>query len=451
MSRAIVLLLLTAVVAAADPPAAVRVDPFPGPWLSTELAPGGRRLVLSLGGQLRATAAYRRGLAGRSGGADRDEGLFDPRLTLELKAALDDPKLTAFARLSHLQPPEARPIGASGDDRLASRPERILRPRLEQAWLQAEDLPIERLLVRGGLLDLRYGLRPSGESFFLHLAGADSPFDRAVLGGGLGGRVTYRFEPLNQDLYLDAFGLRLTASDLEDTGETLLGLNADLMLAGPTKGRRNLVNLIAAGIARDGRALLTVGGGVDYAYSPYWAFHVEAYGQWGRRTGPLGQRQRLSAWAGRLGVRHTWFDRVSEPYVELGASYLSGGSRPGATSSREFTSYEDVDTFRIVEDDDLGLDLQSGYASLRARAGIDLSPALERDVRLELRYAYFEGVGRTRRIGHEVDLELRWKVDPRLEVGGWAAILLDSAHLAASRRGASSTALLVGLELALRF
>ncbi len=393
---------------------------------------------LSLSGYIRLTGLARSGY--RSDGAatkvmsgDRD-ALLDPRLTLDLELRHSGGRLAAKLRLINRHLPDAVPPGADrGDFPDAPDEAAYAQPWPQQAYLDLRNT-WGPLLLRGGLQPLRYALREQSGAFLLDLPEAESFEDDHSIWAAVGGRSTYKWELLNQPLWLDLFYLRTLARELRDGRESVWGLNADFMPAGPRSGLNNLLNVIVAGISHGDRHVGTVGGGIDYHLSDFWELYGELYGQFGDRGGEG---------AGQLGARHTWFDRRSEPYLELSFEYRS----------RDFISYENVDTFRILEDDILGLDVDNNYWAVKLRAGLNLEPALNEDILLELRYGYFrtaEGVGGiARQLGHEIDLTLRWRVDESVTLSAGAAALLDSEHF--EDRDGKSTGLLVYLEAEWKF
>lgn len=408
---------------------------------------------ISLSGALMARGAVRRrlfpdGVGGALPGGT-DAGV-SPLLRLRADMALSDPDgWSGRVQLANRRFPEAAAFGSDLDDAAGvGSASRAGEPLLEALWSQ---LRFENgWLLRAGLQDLHYRLREDGEAWLLDLLEARSPFDGRPISTGGGVRTTYKTDIFDQDIHIDSWYLRALKDGLRDDGEALWGANLDLLLGGPRRGLRNLIHLTLLGANRDGEHLITAGGGLDWHLSDDWEVFAEAYGQVGR----LGEDERAAhrGLAFRAGVRRTWFRLRSEPFIEL-----SYGHRAGGSGSIGFRSYGNLDTFRLLEDDELGLGQQSNVASIRLRAGLDLSPAFEAKpgtVGLELRAGSFRTPQRvserSRRLGHELDLLLRWRPSESVELGVGGALLLDAQHFA-DGPGDSSRASLLWLEAVFRF
>ncbi len=372
---------------------------------------------LSLSGYIKLTGIARQGY--RSDGINRqllagdDDAFIDPRLVIDLEYRAPSDRASARLRLVNRHFPDAVLIGAASSD-FPQAPDQAATAQIwpELAYGELKEL-YGPLLLRGGLIPLRYELREVGGAFLIDLPEAERFSDNAPIWAAGGGRGTYQWDIFNQPLYLDLFFLRTLGTEFRESQEAVWGANLDWLVAGPRAGLDNVFNLILAGFSSGGKHIITLGGGSDFHLSDFWELFGEAYAQAGDRGAEGG---------GRIGARHTWFDRRSEPYIEAAFSYRSA----------EFVSYENVDTFRILEDNDHGFDVDSNYWSLRLRAGLNLAPAIKHDVLLELLYGYFrtasQAGGLHPQLGHEIDLKLRWRLNEKVTLGAGAALLLDSKH-----------------------
>jgi hypothetical protein len=436
----VAVLALHAVLADDPPPR----TPFPAidrhVVLTDDLAPIRLRGALAL----RAAARWgQRGMAHHNVLAAHDEAWAEPRYRLTLDYA---PLATVRGQLelTSRRFPEATPLGSAREERTGAGELRLLEPRLEQAWLQSTQ---QALWVRAGLQGLHYRLREDGEAWLLDVLEARSPFDGRPVTSGAGIRATWSDDIIDQPLHGDLFYLRLLRGAFEDDGESVWGGNLDLLVNGPRRGLQQLINVIVSGIHRDSAHVTSAGLGFDWHLSDRWELFAEGYGQAGRIAIHTRDRRSHTGQAARIGARHTWYHLRSEPYVEL-----AGGYRGGSSSEPRFLSLGDIDTFKLIEDDVLGLGARDNAASLRARAGLDLAPAIGEPVALELRYGYFrtarQGRQLPRQLGHELDLEWRWRpAGDRIELGGGAGVLLDGRD----RDGELRHAGLLWIELVIRF
>lgn len=461
--RGVRLLVVLAFVATASrvaaqeaPPPAAKATPPDAKRIKLTLSGGGE---LNVSGEVGVVAVGRDDLFGGEPGETGDEGdvRVEPRLRLdlELKGIADRPLDFALRVVNRRRRELATADDKDAGRRVAS--PNALEPRAERAYFELGKLIGPEWSLRAGLQNLRYELRTHGEALFMNLARAESPIDGAPISTGAGGRGTRRWFVLDQPLDVDVFALETLESEALHGGELVWGVNADLLIRGPADGVDNLANAIACVMSRGDDQVGTLGGGVDWHLSRYWELFGELYGQIGERV--IARRTRdHRAWSGAVGARRTWWNLRSEPYLEAGAVYVSGGD-PDGSHSRDFASYENVETFKILEDDDFGTDVDRNYWSLRLRAGLDLSPAIGEKVLFEVLYGYFRRAtherGRDDALGHEVDLRLTWKATDALDLTLGGAALFDARHFADRPPGrggsGSDRALLLYLEAVLRF
>jgi hypothetical protein len=376
---------------------------------------------------------------------DDSTEFFFGRLTLRLDGRLAD---AVDLRLELEAPSRARratvPFGANAFQEL----------NVEQAYVQIH--PDDSWMVRVGIQDLRLQNRPPGigEPFFLDLGEAESFFagfafpppatatppalSTAVRPtverfGSRPAGLRVRFDP--SPLWMaEAFVLNVG----EDRGgisihrsEVLLGLHA----SASTLEEASCFLLAAfCGGPFHGARVWTVGGGVDAYLDDPRTLEVfaEGYAQFGSLIDEAGiDVDKRGAWAAQVGLRK-YFGRF---WIEAAAETRTGDEDPADGHDNAFQSYENADQFLVVEDDELGLDVDTNVRALKLSAGWGLGRGRdapgEWSARLDA--GWFEldepiaGVFGTRltgrrQLGLELDGTLAWQVQEQLEARlriGW--------------------------------
>jgi hypothetical protein len=171
----------------------------------------------------------------------------------------------------------------------------------------------------------------------------------------------------------------------------------------------------------------TMGIGVDAIPTEFWELYTQGYLQWGE-TGEKADKK--DSYALQVGTRF-----ASLPFwAEIAYAKLSGDGDPDDGDDTSFQSFEDVDRFLIVQDNYFGLDLDTNISSYRFTLGCDLENLfLCADVGVfRLEEPLFQAgevfvYNEERRIGKELDLSVRWEVNP------WTVLSLKVAYLGDSK------------------
>ena len=331
-----------------------------------------------------------------------------------------------------------------------------------QAYIEVRDMFTTGLSLKAGIQDFKVDPAGTGNPFFMDLRRSESPFQTTTQEAQLtqgsaaeGITGTPSGEGLVRDRQYDAGGLRLSYA-LNENAE-LTGFWFTTFEGGPSHrdqwlyGARfdmnfldkdhpsNLV-LLASMFTNGGNShrVLTWGGGVGVRVKDL-TFHLEAYGQYGEygtfrdATGDK-DVEKQSGWAGIVGVYYRPEVNVKEskfliPFFGASVRALSGdrggnaisdptGTGPERRRNHDFLSMEGNNELVILEDDVLGLDVDSNYWSIRVGGGLRLSLFEPSDFEIGALYAYNRtiklvdfGLANThtsKDLGHELDLSVRW-------------------------------------------
>lgn len=345
---------------------------------------------------------------------------------------------------------------------------------LEQAYVRVDNLFWNQLSVKIGLQDFALSLRGPGDSFFADLQESEfalvSPVAESVATGSLYGmaapdgttpatagifrdcadaggiRLTWNVAQKSL-LFLDAFWFTTLEGGVRHADERFYGVNADLLIP-LTEDRPSIVNVILAGIENDrtGSQIWTAGFGLDFSpMSPEnLDVYLEAYGQWGHYADSADHGFHHRAFAGRAGIKVP-FPLPLKPTLDASVWILSGDrGDPDGHTNGDFVSYENINEALVVESALYGLDIDSNYFSPRLRAGATAKILNPDDLHIELLYAWFRfyreptragGPGRPepgKKIGHEIDLRVRFEFSEHASFSLFAGALLDSPWLASN-------------------
>jgi hypothetical protein len=341
-------------------------------------------------------------------------------------------------------------------------------------------------MLRAGMQGLRLQNRPAGigEPFFLDLAEAESFFGGVTfpppasaappalttavrntverLGSNPAG-VRLRFDP-HPLAMMEAFALNVAESPPGglpvNRSEYLLGIHSSVAI--PEDVSTFLVATFHSGPYRGAR-LFTVGAGADLYVDDARTLELfaEAYGQLGRLIDESGfDVEKEAAWAAQAGVRR----RFGDFWIEASYWHLTGDQNPADGSDQAFQSYENVDQFLVLEDDEIGLDLDTNYRAVKLSAASGLGPGLlsEGDLMGRVDVGWFRldeplvGVFGTRLTGRddlgiEVDGSVVWQAHEQLDFRLRAGWLLSSGVLEAITPSGRSGAYALTVGMMLRF
>lgn len=330
--------------------------------------------------------------------------------------------------------------------------------------------------LRAGMQDVKLSNRPPGigEPFFLDLGDAESffPADPPALPTSvrntverLGSRPTgvrVRFDP-NPFILAEGFilGVEETPGGLPIShSEYVAGLHASAAI--PEDVSLFLLATFHSGPFHGSR-IATVGIGADAYLDEARSLEVfgEIYGQFGTLIDQAGiDVEKEGAFAAVAGVRK----HLDGWWVEGAYWHLTGDERSTDGHDGAFQSYENVDQFLVLEDDELGLDFDTNYRAVKLAAGWGLGPGLLRkdDLHARLDVGWFMldaplqgpgGATLTRRddLGVEVDATLVWQAFEALDLRLRAGWLFSSDVLEAIAPSAKEDTYMVAAGFGLRF
>lgn len=361
--------------------------------------------------------------------------------------------------------------------------------RFGQAYVNIQDVFITGFNFRAGIQDFKVDPAGTGHPFFMDLRRSESPFwtsvqeaqvaqgnaaagynglwsndgifkDRQYDAGGF--KVGYA---LNENVEVSGFWFTTFEGGPEHDDQMLYGARFDMNFL--DKDKPSTLVLIASMFTNGGNRhrVLTYGGGTGVRVKDF-TFHFEAYGQYGEfgefDSGPDEDVVRQVGWAGILGVYYR--PEVSleakdakflSPFFSASVRALSGddgqnavadgtGTSPRSRKNRDFISMEGNNELMVLEDDVLGLDVDSNYASVRVGGGVCLSLLSPADLEIGATYAYnrclrtvdfdIGGADSWKTLGHEVDLKVRWHQSELVTFGTGFGILWDADHFGTRRR-----------------
>ena len=133
-----------------------------------------------------------------------------------------------------------------------------------------------------------------------------------------------------------------------------------------------------------------------------------------------------SGWGGYLGAMYTFSEVEWTPSVDVSYWHLSGDDELD-TDMEFFVSFEDVDTFAILEENHYGWDWDSNYQAIKVCGSA--KPA--EDMTADLKVGWFQLVEDAAfndedALGIEVDASLTWQYSENLAFTGLVAYLFDS-------------------------
>ena len=350
--------------------------------------------------------------------------------------------------------------------------------QFEKAFVQVDDFLMKGLKFRTGIIPHKYSLRADGQSFFLNLGEAESPFATRADTHATGFLASY--QPIEVvEFYVDAFYFVTSESGFDRRDETVAGINFDIYLPKTVKKDdestltlARFFNLMFSSIQSDnGAEIWSIGTGFNYFFTGDPNIYVlETYGeaifQWGeynrKNKAPAFSNinQDHLAFGAYVGTKFKYENSDFKPYADLSFWYISGDDDdPKRHKNNDFVSYEDIDSSLIMEENDYGLDVDSNYWSIKFKTGMKLNPIFNEEMRLELLYGHFRAIdsapGRSKRMGDEIDVRVVWEYSPDLVFSLAAGFLFNSRYMdqlfdEIGARGKSS-AFLFRFETMLRF
>jgi hypothetical protein len=361
--------------------------------------------------------------------------------------------------------------------------------RFGQAYVLVEDMLIEGLSIRAGIQDFKVDPAGTGHPFFMDLRRSESPFATGVAEGQLfvgsaaagltgipaatglfrdrqydagGFRLGYA---LNENVELSAFWFTTFEGGTAHDDQWLYGARFDMNFL--SKEKPSTLVLLASCFSNDGNnhRVYSYGGGFGLRFGDF-TIHAEGYGQAGEygEFTTAGEEDVLSqsGWAGILGVHYRPAPSAKEtkfflPFFTFSARAYSGddgenaiggvaGNDPRSRRNRDFLSMEAVNELVVLEDDVIGLDVDTNYWSLRVGGGVRLSLLEPSDFEVGVLYAYsrtmervdfdISGADTSRDLGHEADLSVRWHQSELVSFGAGFGILWNGELFGTSSNSA---------------
>lgn len=323
---------------------------------------------------------------------------------------------------------------------------------VEQAYLDLGEFVVDKLSMRMGVQDVKYALRANGDAFFCDISESESFF------AGVNTAGTAIRNSMDRDVS-EAVGAKAHYECNEWIGTDLVAVTVDeggnvrndealYLCHASFKPTDNLGGFGLAAVSNGnavnnkGDEVWTFGGGVDLMMADKV---TELFGEYYMQTGDLRDDASLSpdsiskrrAHAYRFGGRYTGKDGW---WLEGSYELKTGDSRASDTRDNTFQSYENVDTLVIVEDNELGLDVDTNYSALKGAVSygpIDLGDMLKNvSVRSDIGFfksdepwataAGTEYVRGKQNIGTEWDNSLLWAYNDSVMISFKLAYLANS-------------------------
>lgn len=351
--------------------------------------------------------------------------------------------------------------------------------RFGQAFVEVRDMFVTGLSFRAGIQNFTVDPAGTGHPFFMDLRRSESPFWTTVQEAQLTqGNAAARLDGfasstgLIKDRQYDAGGFRIAYAlneNVEVSGfwfttweggpahddQWLYGARFDMNFL--DKDRPSTLVLLASVFSNDGNnhRVFTFGGGTGIRVKDF-TFHAEGYGQAGEYgefdSGTEEDVQRQEGWAGIVGAYYRPEVDPKEskfliPFFSVSARAMSGdngentifgtsGNDARSRTNRDFLSMEGNNELIVLEDDVLGLDVDSNYWSVRAGGGVRLSLLEPGDFEIGVTWAYsrlmkrvdfdIRGADSWKTLGHEVDAKVVWHQSELVKFGTGFGVLWHS-------------------------
>lgn len=293
---------------------------------------------------------------------------------------------------------------------------------VEQAYIDVKEFLVPELDLRLGLQNLVWDLRGNGDEFVLNVNENHGycPIDAGAW------KATYDADPL----VVEGFVATLFETLGYTKDKALYGALATYPFDDMSKGQLGVLVY-----NNDSVQLYIVDVGVDYWLNEDTEIYGEAAFNFGEAlaAGPDVEFD-ANGWGGYAGGMYTFSEVEWTPSVDLSFWYLSGegDSTPPFVDgdSDAFLTFEDVDTFAIIEENHYGWDIESNYWAVKACA----SAKPREDLTADLKVGWFQRTEKyedvlgweEENIGTEVDASLTWQYSENLSVTGAVAYLFGS-------------------------
>jgi hypothetical protein len=371
----------------------------------------------------------------------------------------------------------------------------------EQAYIEVPRVFCPCLSVRVGIGDLRYTLRRDGEPFVIDIQESESFF------GGFYGYdpttddppieaqvrntivrdtletagILLHFEPEREKcpVVLDVFAMTTIERGPVSLDESIYGVFANfkpfenlhlVKLIALVSGGNDLIGAPAQNTA-SGQDVWLMGGGFYYQFlaeddKPKLDVFGEVYWNFGKLyddedIAALEEVKKKRAYGFNAGLRLVVLP--AKCWIELTYWHLSGDDNPYDRTDSGFQSYENVDQFAILEDNEIGLDLDTNYRAIKLAFGKKewiITEECAIDIRFDVGMFRFNepvfnfngdqriGSGDTK-LGIEYDLTISHRWSQYLECFAKFAYLSDAPALEflTSKGKDSAAAMVVGTKV----
>lgn len=385
--------------------------------------------------------------AGAAGTKHSDDAFFG-RLTLRLDVKVGQVKGLVEVETKSIDKGRLERFGVDDESQLSF--------NLEQAYLILDNFAFKGIRVYAGVQDVTWRLRPHSEPFFIDLTESEGFFEgtntnitgfrNTVFRDTLepvGLRISYM--PENAPwVSFDAYLFKVIEDGAPQTDEQLFALKL-----GATPGDKTLVQAFAVlvtggkkvpGVSEGkGQDVVTYGVGLNHYLDDQkkLEFFSELFLQAGtfRDDSDLqsvSQRTKIDkdAFAYNLGMRFNFYQMGDLlMWFEAANIRLSGDTNPYNSEDNSFQSYENVNQFLIIEDKEIGLDIDTNLKATKVSIGVDNLKITDHcknvSVRLDVgRFDLDKTATRPnettfipsgdKRLGTEFDLSVKWPYSKEL-------------------------------------
>jgi hypothetical protein len=351
-------------------------------------------------------------------------------------------------------------IGANGGSMIATADIGI---PVKTAYVEVQEFLFEETTFKFGLQNLVYDLRGKG-AFFMDIANSEEAWMTPVVEAwacgsfygpsfpgvtadtGVGlyrsgtnpGGFLVNYTTKDEVFSMDFYGFNVMETLNAHFDEQVYGIEFAYTFPGSKeeKNKSYLSGIINCIQADQGASKIwTIGIGVDYFWDNF-EFYGELYYQFGKYwdeevAGPLGDDEiDQQAWAGYIGLKYTFAESTAKPWIDFSFTWISGDNGDLGDSDPEnedFVSYENNNATMIVEDNLLGLDIDSNYWKLMLDMGASFKLHEDNDFTISLTSAYFQIVDETDfdddtivlddDLGIEADLKFSWAYSKQCTFG----------------------------------
>jgi hypothetical protein len=296
---------------------------------------------------------------------------------------------------------------------------------VKAAYVEVQEFLFEETTFKFGLQNLCYDLRGKG-AFFMDIANSEAAWwtpvteawrfgstygvpdaGFAATGAGLmrtttnpGGFIV-NYTTKDEVFSMDLYGITVVETVNAQSDEQVYGIEFAYIFPGSKEEKNKsylsgIINCIQNN--QGGDKIWTIGLGVDYFWQNF-EFYGELYYQFGAYEnnefhGAAGDESiDQSAFAGYIGMKYTFADSTAKPWIDFSFWYIGGDDGDLGDDSPEnndFVSYENNNATMIMEDNLLGLDIDSNYWKLMLDAGASFKLHEDNDFTINLVAAWFQ-------------------------------------------------------------